>query len=151
MKTKGLLSIVAVAALALAGCATAPVEYASSKREMIKNDEGHVIGWKELMRNTDSGEVFAQVNFFRPVRDNTGDVIGYEEDTREGAVIRDLKGRAIGNRFADLRSRMTNTRSRGIAVVLGSIDTRRAIAKPDQAKPEAIAASLDATDLSALR
>ena len=48
-----------------------------------------MIGYKEMMQNRETGEVYALVNLFRPVRDNAGDVIGYEEDTRDGAVIRD--------------------------------------------------------------
>ena len=102
------------------------------------------------MKNMKSGEVVAQVNMFTPLRDSAGDVIGYEEETRDGAIIRDLNGRAIGNRFADLRSRSTNTRSRGITIVIGSLDTRRAVAK-DRPKAYDITASLDANDLSAIR
>ena len=146
MKTIAML--VCAAALGLAGCATTD-HFGSVGRQALHNNQGHVIGYKEILQNKDSGEVYAVVNLFRPVRDNTGDVVGYEEETRNGAVIRDLKGHEIGSRFADLRSRNTNQRSRGVTIVIGSMDTRRAIVEGP--KLQQLMASLDAADLSALR
>ena len=145
---KRIAMLVCVAALGLAGCATTD-QFGSVGRQALLNEQGHVIGYKEILRNKDSGEVFAQVNLFRPVRDNAGDLIGYEEQTRNGAVIRDLHGQEIGSRFADLRSRNTNQRSRGVTIVIGSIDTRRAVA--GRPKLTELMASLSAADLSALR
>ena len=145
---KRMLMLVCVAALGLAGCATTD-HFGSMGRQAVRNAQGHVIGYKEFLQNKDSGEVYAQVNLFRPVRDNAGDVIGYEEETRDGAVIRDLRGREIGSRFSDLRSRNTNQRSRGVTIVIGSMDTRRFIA--ERPKLHELMASLDAADLSALR
>jgi len=147
MRTIGMW--VAVAGLVLGGCATTG-EYSMAGRQAVKNEQGHLIGYKELLRDKESGEVIARVNLFTPVRDDAGEVIGYEEETRGGAVIRDLQGRQIGNRFSDLRSRNTNMRSRGITIVIGSLDTRRAVAK-DRPKAHDILASLDANDLSAIR
>ena len=146
MKTIAML--VCAAALGLAGCATTD-HFGSVGRQALRNDQGHMIGYKEMMRNQDTGEVYALVNLFRPVRDNAGDVIGYEEETRNGAVIRDLQGHEIGGRFADLRSRNTNQRSRGVTIVIGSMDTRRAIV--ERPRLQELMASLDAADLSALR
>ena len=73
------------AASALSGCAITG-EYGSAGRQALKNAEGHVIGYRELLRSKDSGEVFAQMNFFKPVHNTAGEVIGYEEETRDGAV-----------------------------------------------------------------
>jgi len=149
MKTFGMLAV--VASLGLGGCATTSEDFGSSgARQALRNGQGHVIGYKEILRHEKSGEVIAQVNMFTPLRDDAGEVIGYEEETRGGAVIRDLRGRQIGNRFSDLRSRNTNMRSRGITIVIGSLDTRRAVAK-DRPKAHDIMASLDAHDLSAIR
>ena len=146
---KRIAMLVCAAALGLAGCATTD-QFGSVGRQDLLNEQGHVIGYKEILRSKESGEVYALVNLFQPVRDNSGDVIGYEEQTRNGAVIRDLHGHEIGARFADLRSRNTNQRSRGVTIVIGSIDTRRAIVERP-VKLRELMASLDAADLSALR
>ena len=148
MKTIGLL--VLVAGFGLGGCATMD-DFGSAGRQVVRNDQGHVIGYKDILRNRKSGEVVAQVHMFTPMRDDTGDIIGYEEETRGGAIIRDLKGRQIGNRFADLRSRNTNMRSRGVTIVIGGLDTRRIITDGDRPKIHDLMASLSAADLSALR
>src|SRR5579862_3564956 len=137
---KRIAMLVCAAALGLAGCATTD-QFGSAGRQALRNEQGHVIGYKEILQNKQSGEVFAQVNFFRPVRDDAGDVIGYEEQTRDGTIVRDLQGRRIGARFADLRSRNTNQRSRGITIVIGSIDTRRLVVKGDRPEPYQLAAS----------
>lgn len=148
MKTIGLLVAVA-AAWGLGGCATMD-DFGSTGRQAVRNDQGHVIGYKEILRNKKSGEVVAQVNMFTPMRDDAGDVVGYEEETRGGAVIRDLEGRQIGNRFADLRSRNTNMRSKGVTIVIGSLDRRRVLTD-DRPKLNELMASLSAADLSAIR
>ena len=148
MKTIGLLAL--VAGLGLGGCATTD-DFGSTGRQAVKNEQGHVIGYKDLLRNKKSGEVVAQVNMFQPLRDSAGDIFGYEEETRGGAIIRDLQGRRIGNRFSDLRSRSTNARSRGVTIVIGSIDTRRFVTDRDRPKLQDLMASLSVDDLSALR
>jgi hypothetical protein len=148
MKTLGL--VVLVAGLGLAGCATMD-DFGSAGRQAVRNEQGHVIGYKDILKNKKSGEVVAQVHMFTPMRDDAGDIIGYEEETRDGAVIRDLRGRAIGNRFTDMRSRNTNMRSRGVTIVIGGLDTRRLITDGDRPKIHDLMASLSAADLSALR
>jgi hypothetical protein len=140
-------TLILAAAAALTGCATTS-EFGSSGRQALKNDQGHIIGYKDLLRNKRTGEVSAQVALFTPIRNAAGEVIGYEEQARSGgAIIRDLDGNAIGGRFVDLRSRQTNTRSRGVTIVIGSLDSRR-VAGPALAR---LAASLSAADLRALR
>lgn len=147
MKKIGLLALVA---LGLGGCATMD-EFGSAGQQAVRNEQGHVVGYKDILRNKSTGEVVAQVHMFTPLRDNAGDVIGYEEETRGGAIVRDLKGRLIGNRFVDMRSRNTNVRSRGVTIVIGGLDTRRVITDGDRPKIQDLMASLSVADLSALR
>ena len=97
MKTR----TVALAALVgLAGCASGGAEFGAMGREALHNGEGHVIGYKEILQNKQSGEVYGLVNLFRPVRDSTGHVIGYAEETRERTVFRDLQGHPAGEKLA---------------------------------------------------
>jgi hypothetical protein len=72
-------------------------------------------------------------------------LVGYEEQSRGGAIIRDTYGRAIGARFADLRSRGTNAKNRGLTIVFRPADAQVvAIAQP---KIWELMASLSASDL----
>ena len=96
------------ALLASGGCSTL-TDYGSVRKEALKNDQGHVIGYKEMLRNQQTGEVLAQVSLYTPMRNESGEIVGYEEQARDGAIIRDLNGRSIGSRFTDLRSRKSLT------------------------------------------
>src|SRR5690349_10822281 len=99
------LNVVLVAAsLLMGGCSTLS-DLGVVRKEGLRNEEGHLVGYKQLMRNDRTGEVIAQVQMFTPVRGADGSLVGYEEQVRDGAVIRDVNGRPVGNRFADLRSR----------------------------------------------
>jgi hypothetical protein len=92
-----------------------------------------------MLRNTQTGEVIAQVQLYTPLRSESGDVVGYEEQNRGGAIIRDLNGRAIGNKFSDLRSRKTLT------IVFRPADAQQvAVTQP---KIWELMASLSASDL----
>ena len=151
MTTRMLLFFAGIT-LALGGCATLDQEIGSAgARQALRNEQGHVVGYKELLRNKKTGEVFAQAHQFAPIRNDAGDIIAYEESSRGGAIVRDLNGRAIGNRFVDLRSRDTNMRSRGVTIIIGSLDTRRVITDKDRPKLKDLMASLSASDLSAIR
>ncbi|MBI1943211.1 MAG: hypothetical protein HYS35_06040 [Betaproteobacteria bacterium] len=141
-------TLIFAASIAIGGCASVP-EYAAEGRQVLRNEQGHVIGYKDLLRDRRSGEVSAQVALFTPIRNDAGDVIAYEEQSRGGAIIRDLAGRQIGGRFSDLRSRQTNMRSRGVTIVIGSLDSRRVVAGP--AALAQLVASLSAADLRSLR
>ena len=116
-------SVMILAAFALGGCSM----MASMKvtdRQATKNADGHVVGFKQMLRNQETGEVSAQAQLFEPVRNAQGEVIAYEERSGGNAIIRSVDGRQIGTRFNDLRSRSTNTKSRGITLVIGELDTR---------------------------
>jgi len=100
-------------------CAS-PVEYryARGGPELIKNEEGHVVGQKEMLRDATTGEMYENIVYFTPRRDETGKIIGYEEPMAPGVVLRDFNGRRVGVRYNDLRSRGTNPRSDGVTVIV---------------------------------
>ena len=137
--------MIIAAGVAISGCSTL-AEYGSVRKESLRNDQGHVIGYKEMLRNSRTGEVMAQMALFTPVRSDGGEVVGYEEQSRDGgALIRDLEGRPIGSRWADLRSRSTNNKNRGITVVFRPADTK--VAAAEQPKIYELMASLSASEL----
>jgi hypothetical protein len=84
-----------------------------------------VIGQKEMLCDCRTGEELARLSLYIP-RIEDGKVVGYEERVRGGSVLRDLNGKAIGNRFVDLRSRATNKQNRGLTVVFISTPSARA-------------------------
>lgn len=101
--------LILAACFAIGGCTTMSDFGASTRKESLRNDQGHVIGYKDMLRNEQTGEVLAQVMLYTPIRGDSGEIVGYEEQNRGGAVIRDLNGRAIGTKFTDLRSRKSLT------------------------------------------
>ena len=118
-------TLILAAVFAMGGCSTladyGPVSKSGPlSKKAVKNDQGHVIGYKQMLRNADTGEVVAQVALFTPVLGDSGTVIAYEEPARGGAIIRDLAGHSIGGRYADLRSRSTNSNSKGFTLVVRS-------------------------------
>ena len=106
-------------ALLLAGACSSLQEYRYvGERQMLKNDQGHIIGQKETLRDPTTGEQFEQVTYFTPRRDENGGIVGYEEPLPPGYVVRDLQGRRVGVRYTDLRSRGTNPGSGGVTVIV---------------------------------
>ena len=103
-----------------AACSSTPVEYkyAGSGRELIKNDQGHVVGQKERLRDATTGEQYENIVYFTPRRDETGKIIGYEEPMAPGVVLRDVNGRRVGVRYNDLRSKGTNPNNDGVTVII---------------------------------
>jgi hypothetical protein len=87
-------------------------------REDLKNAQGHVVGYKEVMRDKATGERITQIALFVPRLDERGRIVGYEERVRGGSVLHDLHGKKIGGRFVDLRSRGTNPNNRGVMIVV---------------------------------
>ena len=138
MTTKVLMMLLVAASFALGGCTTL-TEYGSVRKEILRNDQGHVIGQKELLRNEQTGEVVAQVSLFTPMFDSAGALIGYEEQAKGGSIIRDFDGRSIGSRFNDLRSR------KSMAIVMRPADSQQTAAA--QPKIWQLMASLSASDL----
>ena len=100
-------------ALAAGGCST--LEQQQLGKESLKNSQGHVIGYKERL-NAD-GEVLDRVTFFTPRLSERGTVVAYEERIKGGVVLWDLKGKRIGSRYVDLRSRGSNAQNSGLTIV----------------------------------
>ena len=133
------LNALIVAASLLAGGCSTLTDLGVVRKEGLRNDNGDLIGYKQLMRNERTGEVFAQVQMFTPVLDGKGNLIGYEEEVRDGAIIRDASGRPIGNRFSYLRSR------KGLTIVFRQADAPQvAVSEP---KLLDLMASLSKSDL----
>ena len=101
--------LILAACFAIGGCTTMSDFGTSVRKESLRNEQGHVIGYKDMLRNEQTGELLAKVMLYTPMRDSNGEIVGYEEQTRGGAVIRDLAGRSIGTKFNDLRSRKSLT------------------------------------------
>jgi hypothetical protein len=97
-------------------------------REELKNAQGHVIGYKETMRDGSTGEQLAQIALFVPRVGERGEIVGYEERVRGGSVLHDLYGKRVGGRWVDLRSRAGNPTNRGLTiVVVGKASERAAV------------------------
>ena len=132
-------ALIISACFAIGGCTTMSDFGTSMRKESLKNDQGHVIGYKDMMRNERTGEVLAQVSLYMPVLGANGEIVGYEEQARDGSILRDLNGRSIGGRFSDLRSR------KSLTIVMRPADAPVvAVAQP---KIWELMASLSASDL----
>lgn len=139
MNNRLLMMLVVIAGgLAASGCTTL-TDYGSVRKEAVRNEQGHVIGHKELLRNEQTGEVIAQISMYTAMVDSAGVLIGYEEQAKGGSIIRDLQGRSIGGRFSDLRSR------KSMAIVFRPADGQQVAAS--QPKIWQLMASLSASDL----
>lgn len=156
-------TLILAAAVALGGCSTlsdfGPVSKSGPlTRKAVKNDQGHVVGYKQMLRNPDSGEVVAQVNLYTPIVGDSGAIVGYEEPSRGGAIIRDLAGHSIGGRFSDLRGRSMNSNSKGFTLVVRArgFDQAQEGEQMASTKPAApgfmdLLASLSTSDLNRIR
>lgn len=108
--------LIAAAALALAGCATAD-KFTTLQKEFFRNDQAKVVGHRESLRNERTGELVHQVEIYSVLLGAEGKVIGYEERVEGGTILRDEEGKPIGARFVDLRSRGTNIRTEGVLFI----------------------------------
>lgn len=97
-------TLLLAATFAVGGCSTL-TDYGPVSKRTLKDDQGHVIGYKQLLRNERTGEVVAQVSLFSPIVGDSGKVVAYEERSRGGAIIRDIHGNGIGGHFSDTRSK----------------------------------------------
>lgn len=128
-------SLVVALAIAAGGCSLLS-EYRVAGREVLRNPDGHIVGQKETLHYRGSGEVLTRISLYAPWRNAEGRIVGYEERTRSGSVIRDLQGNVIGGRWKDLRSRATNLHNEGIAVVFVQPASRRGA----ETEPQPVAA-----------
>ena len=112
MKALKRTAVIVALGLAAGGCSildTKPVA-----RESLKNAQGHVVGYKDVMRDAGTGEELAQIALFVPRLGTRGEIIGYEERVRGGSVLRDLNGKRIGGSWHDVRS------GKGLVIVVRS-------------------------------
>ena len=96
------------------------MEYKPLGKETLKNSQGHVIGYRERLCDCAAGEELDRVVLFTPRLTEAGTVIGYEEKIKNGVVLWNLRGKRIGSRYVDLRSRGTNARNSGLTIVFRS-------------------------------
>ena len=94
---------------AAGGCST--LDFKPTGKETLKNADGHVIGYKER------GEEIDRVVLFTPRLGERGNVVAYEERIKGGVVLWDLRGKRVGSRYVDLRSRGTNSYNSGLTIV----------------------------------
>lgn len=119
---KKLISTAAILALGLAAGGCSVLETKSMAHEDLKNAQGHVIGFKDMVRDEQTGEEMAQIALFVPRFNDRGRVIGYEERVRGGSVMRDLNGKKVGGRWNDLRS------GKGLVIVVRGKDSTESLA-----------------------
>ena len=115
-----------VLALGLAAGACTVIETKPVAREDLRNAQGHVIGYKELMRDERTGEELAQIALFVPRLGERGEIVGYEELVRGGTVLHDLNGKRIGGRWLDVRSRGTNPQNKGLLIMVRGKESEHA-------------------------
>jgi hypothetical protein len=96
-------------------------------KQTLKNDQGHVVGYKE--RLADGGEELDRVVLFTPRLSTSGRVMAYEERIKGGVVLWDLRGKRIGSRYVDLRSRGTNAHNSGLTIVFVPREAERLAAQ----------------------
>ena len=102
MKALTRTALIVTLGLGFGGCSM--IETKSVAREDLKNAQGHVVGYKDVMRDARTGEELAQIALFVPRTGTRGEIIGYEERVRGGSVLRDLNGKRVGGSWHDIRS-----------------------------------------------
>ena len=113
-KTIGLLAVT----LAASSCSL--LEFKPLGKENLKNSQGHVIGYRERLCDCSAGEEVDRVVLFTSLRTEAGTIIGYEEKIKNGLQLWDTRGKRVGTRYVDLRSRGTNARNSGLTIVFRS-------------------------------
>lgn len=119
---KTLISTAAVLALGLAAGGCSVLDTKSMAREELRNAQGHVVGYKDTVRDQQTGEELAQIALFVPRFDDRGRIVGYEERVRGGTVLHDLNGKKIGGRWFDVRS------GKGLTIVVRGKESAERVA-----------------------
>lgn len=120
MKKRSVLFTLAVSLLA--ACAARSMQ--PGETLPITNDQGHVVGHREMVTDRRTGAQTEKVVNYVPRYDASGAVVAYEEPVPDGVVIHALDGHKIGLRYGDLRSRGTNTTREGITVTVPAGERR---------------------------
>ena len=108
-------TIVLALLFAAGGCST--LEFKPFGKETLRNADGHVIGYKERVRDQAAGEEADRVVLFTPRRGERGNIVAYEERIKGGVILWDLRGKRVGSRYVDLRSRGSNAHNSGLTIV----------------------------------
>ncbi|MGH8734152.1 MAG: hypothetical protein ACREVB_10755 [Burkholderiales bacterium] len=124
---KVLKTIVLALSFATGGCAM--LDFKQLGKQTLKNEQGHVIGYKERFCDCAAGEELDRVVLFTPRLSTSGRVMAYEERIKGGVVLWDLRGKRIGSRYVDLRSRGTNAHNSGLTIVFVPKDAERLAAQ----------------------
>ena len=128
-KTVGLLAVT----LAASGCSL--LEYKPLGKETLKNSQGHVIGYRERLCDCKAGgEELDRISLFTPRYSERGTVVAYEEKIKGGVVLWDLRGKRVGSRYVDLRSRGSNARNSGLTIVFVPRESERLAAQEQLAQ-----------------
>ena len=114
----GLIRTITLLSLTLAASGCALLDFQPLGRETLKNSQGHVIGYRERLCDCKAGEELDRVVLFTPRLSQAGNVIGYEEKIKNGYQLWDTRGKRVGTRYVDLRSRGTNARNAGLTIVV---------------------------------
>jgi hypothetical protein len=107
----------AALALVFAASGCSVLEFKPLGKETLKNADGHVVGYKERVRDDAAGEDADRVVLFTPRFSERGNIVAYEERIKGGVVLWDLRGKRVGSRYVDLRSRGSNARNSGLTIV----------------------------------
>lgn len=126
---KMLKRTVLILALGFAAGGCSMLEPKALAREDLKNAQGHVVGFKDVMRERRTGEELAQITLFVPRLGERGEIVGYEERVRGGSIFHDLNGKRIGGRWADVRGRGNNPQSNGVLIVVRGKQSERVAAE----------------------
>ncbi len=118
-------ALIIAACFAIGGCTTMTDFGTSVRKESLRNDQGHVIGYKDMLRDCSKGEELARVVLYTPRIGERGTFVAYEERMKGGVVLWDLRGKRIGSRYVDLRSRGTNARNSGLTIVFRPQESER--------------------------
>jgi hypothetical protein len=115
-----LAKTITVLAITLAASGCSLLEFKPLGKETLKNSQGHVIGYRERLCDCKAGEELDRVVLFTPRLTEAGTIIGYEEKIKNGFQLWDTRGKRVGTRYVDLRSRGTNARNSGLTIVFRS-------------------------------
>ena len=107
--------ILLAVSLVASGCSL--LDYKPLGKETLKNAQGHTIGYRERLCDCKAGEELDRVVLFTPRYTEAGTVIAYEEKIKNGVVLWDTRGKRVGSRYVDLRSRGTNSYNSGLTIV----------------------------------
>ena len=119
--------ILLAVSLVASGCSL--LDYKPLGKETLKNAQGHTIGYRERLCDCKAGEELDRIVLFTPRYSERGTVVAYEERIKNGVVLWDTRGKRVGSRYVDLRSRGSNARNSGLTIVFVPREAERLAAQ----------------------